>query len=43
MSRLEDLGDLVEESEEARKPPAPPTPDLGPFRRDFWRSPLRGE
>ncbi len=43
MSRLEDLGGLVEESEEARRPPAPPTPAIGPFQREFWRSPLRGE
>lgn len=43
MSRLEDLGDLVEESDDARRPPAPPVPDAGPFRREFWRSPLRGE
>ena len=43
MSRLEELGELVEESEDARPPPAPPVPDAGPFRRDFWRSPLRGE
>ncbi|MEO7197486.1 MAG: molybdopterin-dependent oxidoreductase [Solirubrobacterales bacterium] len=42
MSRLEKLGELVEESEDARKPPAPPPPNLGPFRRDFWTSPLRG-
>ncbi len=43
MSRLEDLGDLVEESDDARTPPSPPVPDVGPFRREFWRSPLRGE
>lgn len=42
MSRLERLGDLVEESEDARKPPAPTPPELGPFRREFWTSPLRG-
>lgn len=42
MSALERLGEAVEESEEARKPPAPPVPDAGPFRRDFFTSPLRG-
>src|SRR5215203_3317977 len=42
MSRLEQLGDLVEESEDARRPPAPDPPGIGPFRREFWRSPLRG-
>jgi DMSO/TMAO reductase YedYZ molybdopterin-dependent catalytic subunit len=31
------------ESEEARTPPAPEPPNIGPFDRDFWRSPLRGE
>ena len=28
---------------DARKPPAPSPPKVGPFDRDFWRSPLRGE
>jgi DMSO/TMAO reductase YedYZ molybdopterin-dependent catalytic subunit len=28
--------------EPARKPPQPPLPEIGPFRRSFWRSPLRG-
>lgn len=42
MSRLERLGGLVEESEEARRPPAPDPPAAGPFRREFWTSPLRG-
>ena len=42
MSRLEKLGELVEESEDSRRPPAPPTPKAGPFRRDFFTSPLRG-
>jgi len=42
MSGLERLGDLVQESEDARKPPVPSPPSVGPFRRDFWRSPLRG-
>ncbi len=42
MSRLEDLGKAVEESEDARKPPVPPVPNAGPFRRDFFTSPLRG-
>ncbi len=42
MSRLEDAGRLVEESDDARRPPLPPPPDVGPFRREFWRSPLRG-
>jgi len=27
---------------DARRPPSPPLPDAGPFRRAFWRSPLRG-
>ena len=27
---------------EPRRPPQPPLPDAGPFRRSFWRSPLRG-
>ncbi|HKJ35847.1 MAG TPA: molybdopterin-dependent oxidoreductase [Solirubrobacterales bacterium] len=31
------------ESEEARTPPAPEPPKVGPFDRDFWRSPLRGK
>ncbi len=26
----------------ARCPPQPPIPELGPFKRSFWRSPLRG-
>lgn len=42
MSRLEKLGELVEESEESRQPPVPPPPNVGPFRRDFFTSPLRG-
>ncbi len=29
-------------AEDARRPPSPPLPDAGPFRRSFWRSPLRG-
>lgn len=37
------LSDWLRESDDARKPPAPAPPDVGPFRRDFWRSPLRGE
>ena len=28
--------------DDARRPPAPPVPDAGPFRRGFWKSPLRG-
>jgi len=28
--------------DDARRPPSPPLPDAGPFRRSFWRSPLRG-
>jgi DMSO/TMAO reductase YedYZ molybdopterin-dependent catalytic subunit len=43
MSRLEDLGEKVAETDDARSPPTPPVPELGPFRREFWRSPLRGE
>jgi DMSO/TMAO reductase YedYZ molybdopterin-dependent catalytic subunit len=31
------------ESEDARTPPGPEPPQVGPFDRDFWRSPLRGE
>ncbi len=27
---------------EARQPPQPSPPSVGPFDRDFWRSPLRG-
>jgi len=42
LSGLDKLGDLVQESEDARKPPAPTPPHVGPFRRDFWTSPLRG-
>lgn len=39
MSKLEDrLG----YAEDARKPPTPDPPEVGPFDRDFWRSPLRG-
>jgi len=29
-------------TDDARRPPSPPLPDAGPFRRSFWRSPLRG-
>lgn len=43
MSRLEKLGELVSEEEDARRPPAPDPPGIGPFRREFWRSPLRGQ
>jgi len=28
--------------EDVRGLPAPPVPDAGPFRRSFWKSPLRG-
>jgi len=28
--------------DDARRTPAPPKSGAGPFRRDFWRSPLRG-
>ncbi len=42
MAGLERLGKLVEESEDARRPPAPDPPRVGPFRREFWTSPLRG-
>jgi DMSO/TMAO reductase YedYZ molybdopterin-dependent catalytic subunit len=42
MSLLERLGDRVAEADEPRRPPSPPIPAAGPFRRDFWRSPLRG-
>lgn len=35
--------DLPAESEEARRPPVPTPPKIGPFDRDWWRSPLRGE
>jgi DMSO/TMAO reductase YedYZ molybdopterin-dependent catalytic subunit len=37
------LSDGVRESDGARQPPAPIPPERGPFDRDFWRSPLRGE
>ena len=43
MSHLEKLGELVEESEESRQPPLPDPPKIGPFRRDFFTSPLRGQ
>ena len=43
MSRLDRLGERVAEADESRTPPNPPIPDTGPFRRDFWRSPLRGQ
>ncbi len=36
------LAERIAESEEARKPPTPDPPEVGPFDRDFWRSPLRG-
>lgn len=36
-------GGPLRESEEARQPPAPVPPKAGPFDRDFWRSPLRGQ
>jgi DMSO/TMAO reductase YedYZ molybdopterin-dependent catalytic subunit len=42
MSAFDRIGDAVEESENARRPPAPSPPNAGPFRRDFWTSPLRG-
>jgi DMSO/TMAO reductase YedYZ molybdopterin-dependent catalytic subunit len=28
--------------EDARRPPSPPVPEVGPFRRGFFKSPLRG-
>ncbi len=37
------LADSVRISAEAKQPPAPMPPERGPFDRDFWRSPLRGE
>ena len=42
MSLFEQLGDRVAEADEPRRPPSPPIPAAGPFRREFWRSPLRG-
>jgi DMSO/TMAO reductase YedYZ molybdopterin-dependent catalytic subunit len=42
MSAFDRIGQAVEESEDARRPPAPSPPSTGPFRRDFWISPLRG-
>lgn len=36
-------GGPLRHSDEARQPPAPSPPEIGPFDRDFWRSPLRGE
>jgi DMSO/TMAO reductase YedYZ molybdopterin-dependent catalytic subunit len=35
------LSRSLRSAEDARRPPIP-VPDAGPFRRDFWRSPLRG-
>ena len=29
-------------AEDVRRPPSPPLPEAGPFRRSFCRSPLRG-
>ena len=43
MSGFEKLGELVEETEESRQAPLPDPPNVGPFRRDFWQSPLRGQ
>ena len=43
MSRLERLGEQVAEAPESRTPPNPPIPAAGPFRREFWRSPLWGQ
>jgi DMSO/TMAO reductase YedYZ molybdopterin-dependent catalytic subunit len=37
------LTDKLRLESEARQPPAPMPPKAGPFDRDFWRSPLRGE
>jgi len=28
--------------DDVRRPPSPPVPNVGPFRRSFWKSPLRG-
>ena len=42
-SLLERLGGKVAEADESRTPPNPPVPAAGPFRREFWRSPLRGQ
>ena len=28
--------------DDVRRPPSPPVPDIGPFRRGFFKSPLRG-
>ena len=28
--------------DDVRRPPSPPVPEVGPFRRGFWKSPLRG-
>lgn len=33
---------ILSHVEDARRPPSPPVPDAGPFRRSFWKSPLRG-
>ena len=35
--------EMLREGDEARRPPAPTPPEIGPFDRGFWRSPLRGE
>jgi DMSO/TMAO reductase YedYZ molybdopterin-dependent catalytic subunit len=37
------LTDHFRHSDDARRPPTPMPPKVGPFDRDFWRSPLRGE
>jgi DMSO/TMAO reductase YedYZ molybdopterin-dependent catalytic subunit len=42
MSALDRVGSKVSEREDARRPPVPSPPHVGPFRRDFWTSPLRG-
>lgn len=43
MAKRPKLRELLEESEEAKQPLAPVPPKIGPFDRDFWRSPLRSE
>ena len=38
--RFSRLGRALRSEEDARRPPVP-VPDVGPFKRSFWRSPLR--
>jgi len=40
--RVNRLSRALRSAEDARRPPLPDPPEVGPFRRDAWRSPLRG-